>query len=416
MGRIVPVRDITEPSPARGDSQTFVASQDGGAEIENKWAKDELRLLQRALSASQQGVMITDATEPDDPIIYVNRAFERITGYSTDEVVGRNPRFLQAGDDQPAIRELRKLREERGDEVRWSGILRNYKKDGAMFWNELGVAAMNGGGRRVTNHVGTVNDVTERKRLEEEFAHRAFHDPLTGLANRTLLMGRLEHALARSARGEVRVAVLFLDLDLFKHVNDSFGHETGDRLLVEVARRLKECVRPGDTVARLGGDEFVVLLEDVTDEGEAIHVAERVAEALRPSFALVGHEVHVTASVGIALNRTPRDRPGELLRNADAAMYRAKEHGKARYVLFEEEMNVRALRRLALEGDLRRAMESPSEEFVVHYQPKADLSTGRLVCVEALVRWRHPERGLLLPEDFVRVAEETGLVVPLGRW
>ena len=374
-------------------------------------------MLQRAVSASQQGVMITDATRPDNPIVYVNRAFERITGYSSDEAIGRNPRFLQAGDDdQPAVRELRRLREESGDHVEWAGILRNYKKDGTMFWNELSVAAMNGGDGPVANHVGTVSDVTERKALEEEFVHRALHDPLTGLPNRALLVERLEHALARLARDEGRVAVLFLDLDGFKVINDSLGHETGDRLLVEAARRLEGCVRPGDTAARLGGDEFVVLLENVADEGEAIRVAERVAEALRPSFVLDGREVYVTASIGIALSRAPGERPRDLLRNADAAMYRAKEHGKARYALFEEEMNARTLRRLALEGDLRRAVANPGKELVVHYQPKANLSTGKIVCVEALARWQHPERGLLSPEEFVPVAEETGLVVPLGRW
>jgi diguanylate cyclase (GGDEF)-like protein/PAS domain S-box-containing protein len=262
--------------------------------------------------------------------------------------------------------------------------------------------------------IGTVQDVTERKALEERLEYQAFHDPLTDLANRTLLTDRLGHALARTGRRSTKVAVLFMDLDNFKYVNDSLGHEVGDRLLVAVAGRVKGCLRSEDTIARFGGDEFIVLLEDITDEDEATAAAESIARTLRPPLAIDGHEIFVTTSIGIAFGGSAADRPEGLLRKADVAMYRAKDKGRDRYEVFRPEMGDSPLRRFGLEGDLRRAVER--EEFVVHYEPIVSVRTGETVGVEALVRWKHPERGLLVPAEFVPLAEETGLIATIGRW
>jgi diguanylate cyclase (GGDEF)-like protein len=254
----------------------------------------------------------------------------------------------------------------------------------------------------------------ERKRAEVQLAHQALHDPLTGLPNRTLFFDRLELALARGQRRPSAVAVLFLDLDRFKVINDSLGHETGDRLLVDLAARLAAVLRPGDTVARFGGDEFTILCDDIDGERDAIIIAERVGEAVAAPFVLDDNEAFLTASVGIAM-ATGRDaRPEALIRDADAAMYRAKERGKSRYELFDEVMRNRAIERLHTENSLHRAIERG--ELRVHYQPMVELATGRVAGVEALVRWQHPERGLMLPAQFIPLAEETGQIVELGEW
>jgi diguanylate cyclase (GGDEF)-like protein len=258
-------------------------------------------------------------------------------------------------------------------------------------------------------------DISERKTLEGQLIHQAFHDPLSGLANRALFRDRVEHAVAQAARRSGSLAVLFLDLDDFKTVNDSLGHSAGDQVLVEMGSRLRDCVRSGDTIARLGGDEFAILLEDMAaaDEGEL--VIGRIGAAMRTPFHVDGKDVFVSTSIGITLSTPDRvEGADELLRNADVAMYSAKERGSGRSATFEPSMHTAALERLELEADLRTAIEHA--EFEAYYQPLIDLSTGIMTGVEALIRWRHPTRGIVSPLDFIPLAEDTGLILPIGRW
>ena len=259
-----------------------------------------------------------------------------------------------------------------------------------------------------------INYAVERKRAEVELAHQALHDALTGLPNRALFLDRLGQALTRLSRHSTTLGVLFLDLDRFKIVNDSLGHDAGDRLLVMVADRLAGVLRAGDTAARFGGDEFVILCEEIAGERHAIAVAERIAESLGEPFLLGDEEVFVRTSIGIALAASPNHRPEALIRDADAAMYRAKERGGGGYEVFDDAMRARAVRRLDTENALHRALERG--EFELYYQPQYRLATGALAGVEALVRWNHRDRGLVAPDDFIATAEETGLVIELGAW
>ncbi|MCA1847569.1 MAG: EAL domain-containing protein, partial [Actinobacteria bacterium] len=296
---------------------------------------------------------------------------------------------------------------DRGEVV---GIL-NVESMGGVVLTEADLRLVSALAEQVGGAIGRARLYTRVRESEERLTYRAFHDPLTGLANRSLFLNRLEHARARAKRRKGRLAVLFMDLDNFKVINDSLGHDIGDRLLVTVAERLRTCVRPQDTVARLGGDEFVALLEDLADAGAAARVADRIMDELREPFEIDGHRLHTSASIGIALDAASG---GDLLRAADTAMYRAKENGKGRYEVFREAMHDRAVERLRLENDLRAVLER--DELAVHYQPKVSLHTGKVVGLEALLRWRHPEYGLLSPGDFMPLAEQTGLIVPIGRW
>jgi diguanylate cyclase (GGDEF)-like protein len=307
-------------------------------------------------------------------------------------------------DSLPVEAHLRALESEAVDfEVEWLGRL-----------FQAHVEPSQGPGGQVTGTIGVAFDVTERRRAEEQARHAALHDDLTRLPNRTLFIDRLGHALDRARRRRGPFAVLLLDLDRFKNVNDSLGHSQGDRLLAAAARRLCECVRPGDTVSRLGGDEFAILLEEISGPADPVRVADRIQYSLSAPFDLDGHDVVTTASIGIAPVAPDYERAEEVLRDADIAMYRAKALGRARHQVFDPSMHVHAVAVLRTEMELRRALEKG--EFRLYYQPILSVPGGHIAAFEGLLRWDHPRRGLILPAEFLPLAEEMGLMIPLGRW
>ena len=369
----------------------------------------ELQLAATVFSDTLEAIMITDA---DNRIISVNRAFTSVTGYSADEIIGTSPPLVSASHHNAEFRE--QLREELFNTGHWSGEAWNRRKNGEIFPQWLSISVVRNNAGEPLKYVAIFSDLSERKAAEERIDFLARHDILTRLPNRFLLRDRAEQAFAHAERAHNKVALLLLDLDHFKHINDSLGHPVGDTLLQTVADRLRLTTRDTDTVSRQGGDEFLVLLTDIHDSDDIAPIAEKMMQTLGTPCLVAGQEMSISCSVGLAVYPEDGTDFDTLVKNADAAMYHAKESGRNTFRYYSQQMNEDAVARLDIQNRLHRALDR--NEFILHYQPLIDLANNSIVGAEALVRWNCPELGMQPPGLFIPVAEDTGLIVQLGEW
>jgi len=384
----------------------------GIVESGNRRARAQLEASERRFRALiEHSSDVVTVFDEDGTIRYDSPSSFAVLGYAPNERVGKSGfEFVHEDDRDRAYEVLAQVTTNGVDATNVEIRVRHHS--GAYRWVDACITNLSNE-PAVQGYVANFRDITDRKNLEEQLAHQAFHDPLTGLANRALLLDRIDHALKTTRRDPKRqLALLYLDLDDFKTVNDALGHEAGDALLREAAARLAGALRPGDTASRLGGDEFAVLLEDLPERDLAYEIGARLLESLQSPFHADGDGVCINASIGIAVSTGTEEDAAALLRNADLAMYRAKGEGKGRFEIYEAGMHARVVERVALKADMRRALEL--DEFQAHYQPIVDLETSRITGVEALVRWHHPERGVIAPSAFIPMAEETGLIIPIG--
>jgi diguanylate cyclase (GGDEF)-like protein/PAS domain S-box-containing protein len=405
-GTAFPAEATLADLPGQGDAAAQLIVRDISL---RQRAEAAQRLTAQVFDNMTEGIVVTDAQAA---IVTVNPAFTVITGFTGETISGWPLRSLYPDDEAARLDTV--MADELGAGRQWRGELWSRRHDGHLFPAAVTVSTVRDGQGRLANYVIVFSDVTARKQNEERMRILAYHDHLTGLPNRALLGTLLQQAIHQAQRNGRRGAVLFLDLDHFKNVNDTQGHAGGDQLLQAAAVRLKGSLRESDTVARLGGDEFVVLLPEIAQSTDAAAVAEKLLRVLAEPFQVVGQRLFVTASLGISVFPDDALEGDDLLKNADTALYRAKEQGRNGFVFYTPEMYAAALKRMALESSLRAALER--EEFIVYYQPRVALDSGRVIGMEALVRWRHPELGLVAPGHFITVAEDTGLIVPIGRW
>ncbi len=368
----------------------------------------DLERAAKVFEHSKEGIVVTDA---ENRIISVNRSFTEITGYSQDEVLGHNPKLLSSGrHDEEFYRQMWQSLDKTGG---WQGEVWNRRKNGEIYPESLTIISVKGDDGALINHIAIFGDISERKRAEERIKQLAHFDVLTGLPNRALFGDRLEQAIVHAQRNQARVALLFLDLDRFKQINDTLGHDVGDQLLQTVAQRLQTCVREQDTISRQGGDEFIAVLPG-TDTSGAEMVAEKMLRSIVQPFLIEGHDLRISSSIGIAVYPDHAQDSSTLIKYADVAMYQAKEGGRNHCLLFNPSMNASAYERLTMETKLRSALEL--NQLLLYYQPQVDTVSGRIIGCEALVRWKHPDLGMVSPANFIPLAEETGLIGPISDW
>jgi diguanylate cyclase (GGDEF)-like protein/PAS domain S-box-containing protein len=402
--------DAVVISPVRnekGEITHFVAVQEditARKEVEGK-----LLLNMHILNSISEGVAVTDI---EQKFCYVNPAFTAITGYSAEEVIGKNPRLLSSGLMERTF--YGRMWGDIGERGHWQGEIIDRRKSGESYPEWLSISTLKDERGRISRYVSVFTDISERKEAERRVAHMAQHDFLTGLPNRMLLLDRLAQAIRHASREKHKIALIFLDLDRFKNINDTLGHPIGDKLLIEVSSRIARVSRAGDTVSRLGGDEFVVMLPGLETVDDISGIADKLLESVSGPCLIDGKEIDITTSIGISVFPDDGSDGEALLRQADSAMYHAKQDGRNNYRFFTAEMNRRALERMDIEHKLRHAMSR--KELQLYYQPQIDRLSGNIIGAEALLRWDNAAKGLVLPGEFISIAEETGLIIPIGEW